>query len=102
MAYIGKSGIGKYDPFYFETELDLIEIEFSDDMFIVTADEARKNIKPPKLSYLEIKPQYSSIKPGQSFTFSVRGLEQFGQEYSLDKVRWSTTGGEIKVIPVTV
>lgn len=95
LAYVGKSGSGKYDPFYFETQLDPTEIEFTDDMFIVTAEEARKSIEPPKLSYLEIKPQYSAIKPGQSFTFSVRGLDQFGQEYSLDKVSWSATGGEI-------
>lgn len=95
LAYVGKGVSGKYDPFYFETQLDPLEIEFTDDMFIVTAEEARKNIEPPKLSYLEIKPQYGAIKPGQSFTFSVRGLDQFGQEFSLDKVTWSSTGGEI-------
>lgn len=44
---------------------------------------------------MEIKPQYCTIKPGKSFTFSISGLDQFGQEYPLDQVNWSSTCGKI-------
>ena len=95
LAYVGKTADGRCDPFFFEVDLDVAEIEFSDDMFILTADEAKKCIEPPALKYLEVRPEHASIEPGQNLTLTVRGLDQHGQEYPLEAVNWSATGGEM-------
>lgn len=45
LAYIGKAPDGKYEPFYFERSIPPVDIEVSDDMFIVsrqTAEEYKK------------------------------------------------------------
>jgi len=94
-AYLGKTSDIHYEPFYFETDLNIGDIEFSDDMFIVLADEARKHIEPPKLTYLEISPQFSTLIKGQKFTFSVKGKDQYGQNFVLTSVSWNATGGNV-------
>ena len=95
LAYIGKSESGRYDPFYFETDLDAEDIEFSDDMYIVKEDEARKHIEPPSLTYLEITPKHGEIQIGKSLAFLLKGLDQHGQDFPVDGSEWSATGGEI-------
>jgi len=95
LAYLGKTPDGRCDPFFFEQDIEPAEIEFSDDMFIVTAEEAKKCIEPPALKYIEVRPDQASIEPGKSVTFTFRGLDQHGQEYRIEGVSWSATGGEI-------
>lgn len=95
LAYVGKSQDGRCDPFFFEQDIDAAEIEFSNDMFILTAEEARKCIEPPALKYLEVRPDQASVSPGKSQSFTFRGLDQYGQEYPVESVTWSATGGEI-------
>jgi hypothetical protein len=95
LAYAGKTPDGRCDPFFFEQDIDPEEVELSDDMFIVTAEEARKCIEPPALKYIEVRPDHASVEPGKSLTFTFRGLDQRGQEYPVEAVNWSATGGEI-------
>lgn len=95
LAYVGKTPEGRYDPFLFEEEIHPEEIEFSDDMFILTAEEARKRIEPPTLKYLEIQPNYARVEPEKSLTFLVKGLDQHGQSYPPADIEWTATGGEI-------
>lgn len=49
LAYLGKTQDGRCDPFFFEEDIDPEDVEFSDDMFIVTSEEAQKCIEPPAL-----------------------------------------------------
>ncbi|TAL70497.1 MAG: ATP-binding protein [Bacteroidetes bacterium] len=95
-AYIGKTSDIHYEPLYFETDLNANEIEFSDEMFIIQADEARKHIEPPILTYLEIVPSYVTITKGQKFSFSAKGKDQYGQQCEIPKVTWNATGGIIE------
>lgn len=95
IAYVGKAGAGGYDPFYFGGSLAASDVEFSDDMFIITAEEARKHIEPPKLTTLEISPRDTLIEPGKKQAFTVRGLDQHGREISLLDLTWRATGGSI-------
>ena len=95
IAYAGKTADGRYDPFVFEQDLDAAEVEFSDDMFIVTAEEAKKCIEPPTLKYLEVRPDQATVEPGKSLAFTFKGLDQHGQEYPLGALSWSATGGEM-------
>ena len=41
LAYVGKGASGKYQPFAFNQSVSPTDIEFSDDMFIITAETAR-------------------------------------------------------------
>ena len=56
LAYVGKAGDG-YQPFVFGSDLPAHEVEISDDMFIISAEEAKKHIEPPKLATLTIQPE---------------------------------------------
>ncbi|MCL6477696.1 MAG: DUF499 domain-containing protein [Peptococcaceae bacterium] len=95
IAYVGKSSAGGYNPFYFGGSLAASDIEFSEDMFIITAEEARKHIEPPKLTALEIFPRDILIEPGKKQSFMARGLDQHGREIILPELAWRATGGLI-------
>jgi hypothetical protein len=41
LAYVGKGAAGSYQPFAFNQSINPTDIEFSDDMFVITADVAR-------------------------------------------------------------
>ncbi len=95
LAYVGKTPEGHYKPFYFNTSLSPIDIEISDDMFIISAEEAKKNIEPPKLTRLEVTPSNICIEPGKSHGFLVKGLDQHNRPMDIDKVSWKADGGVI-------
>ena len=40
LAYVGKTPAGNYQPFVFGQSIDAMEIEFSDDMYVITAETA--------------------------------------------------------------
>lgn len=94
LAYVGKSG-DSYNPFVFETSTSADEVEISEDMFIVTADEAKKHIEPPRLTHLSIRPERPTVKPGGHTTFQVEGLDQHGRPMDAGGVAWSAKGGEM-------
>jgi hypothetical protein len=93
IAYVGKTPDGRCDPFFFEDDIDSTEVEFSDDMFIITAEQAKKCIEPPALKYIEVRPDHEIIEPGKSLAFTVKGLDQHGQEHPHGALSWSATGG---------
>jgi predicted AAA+ superfamily ATPase len=45
LAYVGKGPAGSYQPFAFNQSISPADIEFSDDMFIITAETARAYLK---------------------------------------------------------
>ncbi|MBN1482772.1 DUF499 domain-containing protein [candidate division KSB1 bacterium] len=95
IAYVLKSPNGSYDPFNYKTPMDAFDVEISDDVFILTAEEAEKHIKPPELTQLLISPSHAQIKPGQKQTFFAQGLDQFGRDIKIDQLQWTCTGGDI-------
>jgi hypothetical protein len=94
LAYVGKSG-DSYNPFVFQTSISAEEVEISEDMFIVTADEAKKHIEPPRLTHLLIRPERPTVKPGGYTTFQVEGLDQHGRPMDAGGVAWSAKGAEM-------
>lgn len=95
LAYVGKTPDGQYKPFYFNTSISPADIEISDDMFIISAVEAKKNIEPPKLTSIEISPQNICIEPGKNHGFLVKGFDQHNRQMDIDKVSWNADGGTI-------
>jgi len=94
IAYVGKKE-SKYDPFFFSQSLSPPDIEISDYMFIISADEAKKHIEPRKLSKLKIIPQELNLEPGKSYSFIVKGYDQHDDEIVIDSVSWETNNGVI-------
>ena len=94
LAYVGKSGEG-YKPFIFGVSLTADEVEVSDDMFIITAEEAKKHVEPPRLTALTIQPERPQVKPGANVAFHVTGVDQHGRPMAVPKVTWTAKGGSI-------
>ena len=95
MAYVGKSPDGGYSPFIYKTSFNAADVEISEDMYIITAAEAEKHIKPPELTKVIFFPSQTQMKPGEKQTLTVKGLDQFGHAIEPGEVRWTATGGNI-------
>lgn len=95
IAYVGKTSGGKYKPFHFNESINSSDIEISDDMFIITAEEARKLIEPAKLTRIEISPSNSLIQPGKSQGFLAKGFDQHNDPFEIKSVNWEAQGGSI-------
>lgn len=94
LGYIGKKG-NRYEPFIFNETLGHLDVEISDQMFIVTADEARKHIEPKKLTLLKVIPPNVTIEPQKSYSFVAKGYDQHGDEINVIDLIWETTNGKI-------
>ncbi|MFH1107954.1 MAG: hypothetical protein V1790_01965 [Planctomycetota bacterium] len=94
LAYVGK-GSGGYKPFVFDSSLTADEVEVSEDMFIITADEAKKHVEPARLVSLAIQPERAQVKPGAHVAFQVKGLDQHGRPMSVPQMAWNAKGGKI-------
>jgi hypothetical protein len=95
LAYVGPKGAdGKYYPFVFGETLLPGNVEFSDDMFIITAEEAKTQIEEPKLARLEVRPAHVRLKPGESYNLSVQGFDQHDRPFPLtmSDVVWEAQG----------
>lgn len=95
LGYVGKGGDGKYNPFLFGADISPNEIEISDDMYIITAEEAQKSIEPPKLTSMVVSPQQLRMEPGKKQTFLVNGLDQHNNDCLIESFTWEATGGTI-------
>jgi hypothetical protein len=95
IAYVGKSSQGQYAPFLHKTALTAADVEISEDMFILTADEAEKHIEPPRLTRVLVTPAQISCKPSLKQTFTAEGQDQFGRAIDPGEIQWSATGGTI-------
>ncbi|HEV3255298.1 MAG TPA: DUF499 domain-containing protein [Gemmataceae bacterium] len=95
LAYVGKGEGGRYEPFHFGTSLDPHDVEISDEMFVITADEARKHIEPPRLTTLVVTPAQVSVEPGKKQSFMAKGLDQHQREIPAGQLSWTATGGTI-------
>jgi hypothetical protein len=69
------------------------DVEFSDDIYLLKAEDAQKLLEPPRLDRLIIRPGDVTLKPGEQATFSCQGIDQYGQPFSVSSAKWSSTGG---------
>lgn len=95
LAYVGKSPTGGYDPFYYKELMEASDVELSDDLFIIKSEEAEKHIRPPELTRLSITPQSVTLEPTKAQSFTLRGYNQFGADFSVGTIEWTATGGKI-------
>jgi len=94
LAYVGKTG-NKYEPFVFNQTLNHMDVEISDEMFIIKADEAKKHIEPRKLSAIKVIPPTVTIEPKKSYSFVAKSYDQHNDEINITDLSWETTNGKI-------
>ncbi len=96
LAYVGLTIDEKYEPFYYQKALMISDVEISDDIFIIAPDTAENYLSGIKrtLKSLTIDPPQVNITAGEKITFTVRALDEDGQEIKKD-VLWEATGGTI-------
>ncbi len=67
LAYVGKTAGGDYDPFFFRTSLTRADVEFSDDMFVISKETAeaclKSRVAPPALTPTAPSVLESAVSP---------------------------------------
>jgi hypothetical protein len=71
------------------------DVEISDDVFILKADEAQKLQEPPRVAQVMVRPEHVTVKIGERAAFTCSALDQYGQSIILTSVRWSANGGTV-------
>jgi hypothetical protein len=98
IAYVAKQG-DRYYPFKFQVSLSPAEVELTDDVFIITGDQAQaykdRLQQAPKLTTLELLPKSQVLSAGHQQTYTLQGFDQRGQAIDPGPITWSTTGGAI-------
>jgi len=64
-------------------------------MFLITAEEARKSVEPPRLTTLVVMPGHATVEPGKKQTFTAKGQDQHGRDMDAGTIAWSATGGTV-------
>ena len=79
----------------FGESLSESEVEISEDVYLLRAEDAQKLVEPPQLASLMLHPERVEVGPHQHVTFKASGLDQYGQPYAVETVAWSALGGII-------
>ncbi len=96
IAYVGKKGQGRYEPCIIKKAMQASDVEISDDMYIVTAEEAAKQVEPQKLTSIVLFPDTINVQPGARVQFRAEGRDQHGRSMAVPAPRWTSTGGTIE------
>jgi hypothetical protein len=64
-------------------------------MFVLTAEEAKKHVEPPRLTTLMVSLSQATVEPSKRQTFQALGLDQHGHDIDAGQAAWTATGGEI-------
>jgi hypothetical protein len=94
-GYATQDAQDRFEPLYFNTALGESEVEFSDETFLLTADDVRTRTEPPRLARVELNQANVQLTPGGATTFAVTCYDQHGQSYPCPDVEWSAQGGAI-------
>jgi hypothetical protein len=95
LGYATKDGHGKLQLDRFKTSLVEGDVEISDDVFILKAEDAQKLLEPPRLAQLLVQPPQASMKPGQQQSFTCSAWDQYAQHFATPSVVWKASGGTI-------
>lgn len=95
LGYASRDVSGHFTLERFEETLAEMEVEISDDLYVLRRDDALKLKEPPRLAKLVIHPPAVNIGPHDHVTFKVSGVDQYGQPYVVTGDVWTATGGTV-------
>jgi len=95
LGYATKDSHGKLKLERFKQSLAESEVEISDDMFILKAEDAQKLLEPPRLAQIVVQPEQVTLKPGEQASFSLTARDQYGHTFATPEVSWTAKGGTV-------
>ena len=95
LGYATKDSHGKLKLERFKESLAESEVEISDDVFILKAEDAQKLLEPPRLAQLVVRPEQVTLKPGEQASFSLTAHDQYGHAFTTPEVSWTAKGGTV-------
>jgi hypothetical protein len=96
LAYVGKKGHGVYEPFIFNKSMSASDVEISDEVYIVQAEEAKKHVEPQRLTSVTLFPDQINLLPAARMQFKAEGRDQLGRSMAIGKLTWMAGGGQIE------
>jgi len=96
LAYVGKKGHGRYEPFIFKKPMSVADVEISDDVYIVTAEEAVKHVEPQKLTSVVLFPDSINLIPEAKIQFRAEGRDQHGRTMAISNPSWVASSGTVE------
>jgi hypothetical protein len=95
LAYVGPEIDGQRQPFHFGVTLAEADIEISDEMFLLTAEEARRYTDQPKLTRVELRPSSGQVRVGQQLQFAAVAFDQHDRPISVEGLSWTASVGTV-------
>jgi hypothetical protein len=95
LGYASKDAGGRLKLQKFKNSLPEVDVDISDDMFILKAEEAQKLLEPPRLTSLVIRPEHVVLRPGEQAAFACSALDQYGHAIAVPPLTWSASSGRI-------
>ncbi len=95
LGYATKDGKGQLKLLHFNESLAEADVEVTDDVYLLKAEDARKLLEPPRLARLVVRPEHAFIRQGEQASFSCSGIDQYGQPIDVSTPTWSATGGTV-------
>jgi hypothetical protein len=68
------------------------EVDISEDVVLLRAEDAEKLLDPPRLHRLAIHPERIDLAPGEHASFSVKATDQYGKPFPVESPSWSAPG----------
>lgn len=94
-GYASKDASGRLKLEKLKQSLIDADVEISEDMFILKAEDAQKLLEPPRLVRLVVRPEQVVLKAGEQASFSCVAFDQYGESFAVPTVSWSATGGTV-------
>ena len=95
LGYARKDAAGRLKLEKFKESLPEADVEISEDVFVLKAEDAQKLLEPPRLATLTIRPEQVVLKPGEQASFVCSALDQYGHPIAAPAVTWAASGGTI-------
>lgn len=95
IGYATKDGSGCLKLERLKESLFDADVEISDDVYLVKAEQAQKLREPPRLTQILVRPEHIVVKLGEQASFTCSGLDQYGQPIATGEVQWDAAGGTI-------
>jgi hypothetical protein len=96
LGYVGKMD-DKYQPFIYNQTLNPLDVEISEDLFIISKETAESYLaqarEKPVLTTVILEPSQVELSPGGKIQFRLRCLDQRDLEMKPAYLVWSAEGG---------
>ena len=95
LATASKDASGRLKLEKYKESLTEADVDISDDVYVLKAEEAQKLLEPPRLASLAVRPEHVMLKPDEQAAFACSALDQYGRPFAVPTVTWTVSSGRI-------